>query len=516
MPNKNPKTIYALRVNQWLETWDQVGFSKKERRTKPEPYFYTFSMSAKTLKDLSGIQRREKNRIGRENLGIQRRHDPERSNEISEYIQYGYPWSSLNRAQKRAHESENLRKPGWLPTAIIINILTGKDERYGVKVNPDDLIQINDLPNSNLTEITLPKSYTGKRNAYKGLEPVQVIDGQHRLYAFSDDIDDSYELPVVAFHGLDVSWEAYIFWAVNIKPKRINASLAFDLYPLLRSEDWVNLEESHKIYRETRSQELVEALWSNENSPWFERINMLGDSMPEKMVSQAAWVNALMTTLVRSTQTRANSIAGLYGSKIGEKNEVLKWSGAQQAAYIMYFGQQLIDAIKKSNAEWARTLRSEDDQEKLFGHKLDMAIYGKNSLLNTDQGIRGLLNVLNDLSVMCADEIDLKSWNTASQAGALDVEAVASAVKSLGKRDAIKKFIGDLANVITDYDWRTSNAVSLQSKPNEDLRREKLAFRGGSGYRELKSDLIKLVEQRGSKSIADAAKRVNKILKLYK
>jgi hypothetical protein len=62
------------------------------------------------------------------------------------------------------------------------------------------------------------------------LPPFEVIDGQHRLWAFEGASQlENFELPVVAFVGLDISWQAYLFWTINIKPKRINASLAFDL-----------------------------------------------------------------------------------------------------------------------------------------------------------------------------------------------------------------------------------------------------------------------------------------------
>src|SRR6202012_1693477 len=112
-----------------------------------------------------------------------------------------------------------------------------------------------------------------------GIPPIEVIDGQHRLFAFDDpdaDVED-YHLPVVAFHGLDISWQAYLFWTININPKKINPSLAFDLYPLLRSEDWLDRAESHPIYRETRAQELTEILWSHPSSAWYDKINMLGE-----------------------------------------------------------------------------------------------------------------------------------------------------------------------------------------------------------------------------------------------
>ena len=79
-----------------------------------------------------------------------------------------------------------------------------------------------------ISRIILP--YTEWTNSWRpsGMPPLEVIDGQHRLWAF-DSADEDFELPVVAFHGLDISWQAYLFWTINIKPKRINPSLAFDL-----------------------------------------------------------------------------------------------------------------------------------------------------------------------------------------------------------------------------------------------------------------------------------------------
>ena len=68
-----------------------------------------------------------------------------------------------------------------------------------------------------------------------------------------------FEVPVVAFRDLDVSWQAYLFYSVNVSPKRINRSLAFDLYPLLRTEDWLDQAEDTIVYRESRAQELTES-----------------------------------------------------------------------------------------------------------------------------------------------------------------------------------------------------------------------------------------------------------------
>jgi hypothetical protein len=99
-----------------------------------------------------------------------------------------------------------------------------------------------------LVKLRMPKTFTGGDWEPETIFPLEVIDGQHRLWAFEDfDPGEDFELPVVAFFGLDRSWQAYIFWSVNITPKKINRSLAFDLYPLLRQEDWLDSFAGHSI-----------------------------------------------------------------------------------------------------------------------------------------------------------------------------------------------------------------------------------------------------------------------------
>ena len=131
------------------------------------------------------------------------------------------------------------------------------------------------------------------------LPPIEIIDGQHRLYAFLDDeeLEGDFELPVVLFEDLDISWQAYLFWTINITPTRINPSMAYDLYPLLRTVRWLELVEGPMAYRETRAQELTEALWGQPESPWHERIGMLGRERGK--VTQAAFVRSLTLSFVR-------------------------------------------------------------------------------------------------------------------------------------------------------------------------------------------------------------------------
>ena len=137
--------IPALRVRQWLPEWSEVRFGG-EHQAKPGDHFYIFSLSASTLKTLSGIQRREtRGGLRRaEDLGIQRRHDPARSEKIREYVRSGFPWSDLTARQRSSGKFDDLKKPGWLPTAIVVNILAPDDKRGDRSVAKDDLISVAD------------------------------------------------------------------------------------------------------------------------------------------------------------------------------------------------------------------------------------------------------------------------------------------------------------------------------------------------------------------------------------
>src|ERR1700686_3628157 len=119
------KSIPALVVRQWLPDWEKVAFSPKAHRRRPEEHFYLFTLPASWLKALSGISRRstQGGLLRSKDLGIQRRHDEKRSDEIREFIQFGYPWSELSKAKRQSGKFDDLRKPGWLPTAIVVNIL---------------------------------------------------------------------------------------------------------------------------------------------------------------------------------------------------------------------------------------------------------------------------------------------------------------------------------------------------------------------------------------------------------
>jgi hypothetical protein len=501
----------AIKVRQWLTEWDKSNFNKKEFQARPAPDFYLFAVPASDLKALTGVYRRSA-RGGTPRIldpNVQRGHEENRSKTIREFVRFGYPWCDMSETKRELPDYQDLRKPGWLPTAIIVNILMRDDTRNGKRVADDDLITISERNGGTL--LSLPRGFSGIGWQPKSIYPLEVIDGQHRLWAFEDfDAGKDFELPVVAFHGLDRGWQAYLFWSINITPKRINRSLAFDLYPLLRQQQWLDKFAGHSIYRETRCQELVESLWSHPLSPWQHRINMLGETSEQlgtraSMVSQAAWIRSLMATFVKQW----DGSGGLFGAPRALNEPFLPWNRPMQAAFLIFVGISLRDAINKSSSQWAKHLRRKGSED-LFEANDDPAFYGKYSLLTTDQGIRGVLAVFNDFCFAQSDRLKLNDWKMedlyagkkVTSVPATEEEAVSTAVESIDEQP-FASFVQTIAKTLSTYDWRTSSTPGL----TEDERLRQAVFRGSSGYRELRQQLITHLSN-GPESISKIARKI--------
>jgi DGQHR domain-containing protein len=498
--NSSRKEITAMKVSQWLDDWKDIKFSDEAFRRKPDPCFYIFKMAASDLKALSGIQKRttEGGLKRSSDYGIQRLHDPKRSEAIGQFVKYGYPWSEITPSKRESGDFKDLRKPGWLPTSIIVNILNPDVMRPDITIADSDRIKVTDSKDD-FVKLLLPEGFSGANWKPSTEFPIEVIDGQHRLWAFeNNEYAGDFELPVVAFYGLDVSWQAYLFWTINIKPVRINPSLAYDLIPLLRTEDWLEKFAGPTIYRDTRAQELVETLWAYPNSPWHKRINMLGEK-GMAYVSQAAWIRSLTTTYIKSWENKRNEIGGLFGAKMGKDQTVLPWHRLQQAVFLITIWKALEESIASCKYDWAKSIRKETDPS--YSESVDPAFGGKNSLLNTDQGVRSVLNVSNDLFYVRADELKLSEWQIDNSAD------ISQAVKSLESNIRIMGFIKKMTAAFAEYDWRTSNNSDL----SDNERSIRLAFRGSGGYRELRRLLLKQLST-NSDPIGSAAKQVTKAL----
>jgi hypothetical protein len=504
------REIPFLKVKQWLPQWEMVKFDARTWQPKPDPYFYVFSMRAGDLKALTGVYRRSTKggRPRTKDPNVQRGHEEQRSRTIREFVQFGFPWCEMSVAKRESPDADDLRKPGWLPTTILVNILEPGAQRDGKRIPNHDLVRVEERDGNSV--LVLPEEFSGPGWEPEEIYPLEVIDGQHRLWAFEGfDPGPEFELPVAAFHGLGRSWQAYLFWSINITPKRINRSLAFDLYPLLRRETWLDKFAGHSIYRETRCQELVESLWSHPESPWCQRINMLGETAQQRgsdvaMVSQAAWIRSLMATFVKEWSTGGERIGGLFGAPRSKHEPLLPWNRAMQAAFLIFAGRAITQSIARCTASWAVQLRS-IPQQSLFEPKDDPAFYGKYSLLTTDQGIRGILSVVNDLCYLESASLGLEKWrwedmqDVGKGKEATDEETVSAAVRSL-QRTPVARYIAKLGDCLCGYDWRTSSTPNLP----EEQRLKQSVFRGSSGYRELRRQLLEHLAH-GKGTVADTA-----------
>jgi len=498
--------VPLLRVRQWLSSWDSFSYDEDLHQAKPPPEFYVASIPAAVLRRLAYVSRRHGTGRRILDIGIQRAHDEERSEEIRRFVDAGYPWASLPRRDQEKYPK--LKKPGWLPTAIVANVIGPNSERSGKKVASEDLVTIE--TEAGQSRLITPDGSDQANWALRGeLHPIEIIDGQHRLLAFEEgeSVAATYDLPVVIFNDLDISWQAYLFWTINIRPKRISQSFAFDLYPLLRTQDWLEGVEGPATYRETRAQELTEALWSHPASPWHNRISMLGKGRAH--VSQAAWIRSLTVTFVKPWEGSGTGPGGLFGAAFVPRDAatILAWNRPQQAAYLIRLWSDLEASVKVSPATWVQSLLrlTAPDAVPSGGHA---AFSGNLTLLNTDQGVRGVLHVMNDLSFVLHGELGLSSWTDSWIGDYIGEADITKALTSLSRQNRITDFARRLGAEIAKFDWRSARAEDLT--PEE--RNQQLVYRTGTGYKQLRLDLTDRIAHGSDELLRYAANEVLRTL----
>jgi len=502
-----------LQVNQWLKTWELATWGKN--RPKPPSHFYVGALPLKLLRSLSGVQPRttDDRRNAQKGAGYQRTHDQERLGKIGRYIEYGFPLSAEKGLEPSEHRE--LINPGWLPTTILVNVV-GPNERRTRKgkdrsVSTADIVKIISSNSGHQLEYSdLPV------DVEKGLPPLEIVDGQHRLLAADlISLPDDYEVPVVIFDNLPLSWQAYLFWVINVEPKRINTSLAFDLYPELRDQEWLSRGESIKIYQEHRSQELAEVLWRNPSSPWKDRIELFGKRV-DGHVSNAAAIRSLMATFVRSwakgndpkDPDEITRLGGLFGSvdKNGD-HYVIRWRRPEQAAFLILCWNSVRDAVDSSTANWKTELVRV--AKSIGGDANGVAFSGPYTLLATDQGFRAISFAFNALTQLCYSEIGLLEIESAEDESEPNDEFVLRALNEIGANKRLSNFTKSLANALANnVDWRTSSAPGM----TESERVVQAQYRGSSGYKALNKAALAAAAKSKDGVVSDAANRALEIL----
>jgi len=482
------RLIPVIRFRQWLDAWNDYDFDAAAQRRKPRPYIYLFGMAATKLRALSDVYRRERSVTSAE--GIQRAREDDRTARIKRYIEAGYPYGDLRTADQS--RNENLKKPGWLPTAIVMNVLTQDDLRRGRTIANKHMAEIVERDKKHY--LRLPNENDMAEMADDQVRPFEVIDGQHRLWAFDNDSNfhdfQKFEVPVVAFVGLDVAWQAYLFWSINISPKRINPSHAFDLYPLLRTQDWLEKTGEITVYREARAQEITEWLYRYSESVWRDRISML-QRKGEARVSQAAWVRSLIGSFFSTGRGRGGR-RGLFQCAYDNEGSILNWERIQQIAFIAEFWSLVKRGIDKGEHDWI----------KFYCDEKKNPFTDKSSMLNQDMGVRAVHAVLNDIFFRRAGEWKLDEWDFGIVDKTITTnEGIEDAISSL-KEEPIYIYLKRVAQAIAGFDWRSLDGPGVRSSDEE---RTKRVYRGSGGYTELIKDVMGYIHKCGERSIADPA-----------
>lgn len=155
--------------------------------------------------------------------------------------------SRLKSVQKFIDEEQ-----GYFPNSIIISIDSKKPLQFDIAKNPvnDSIVDLGILH--------LPKQY---KSAY-------IIDGQHRLYGYSDSkYANKNSIPVVAFENLDKKEQIKLFMEINENQKAVSKNLRNTLNADMQ---WDSDNPSER--REAIKLKIAQKLGEDKLSPLYDRI----------------------------------------------------------------------------------------------------------------------------------------------------------------------------------------------------------------------------------------------------
>jgi len=165
----------------------------------------------------------------------------------------------------------------------------------------------------------------------------------------------------------------------------------------------------------------------------------------------------------------------------------LPWSRPQQAAFLIALWNSIREGILVDGHAWVEQLTRPNGQE-MLEHDPAHAFTGNRTMLNQEQGVRGVLAVANEIFFGIAQlNPDLFEFETRIVAGAATTpEDVTIALEELQKSE-LSKQIADFGLAMAGFDWRSADAPGL----DDDQRMLKRAFRGSSGYVALREQLFR-------------------------
>lgn len=118
-----------------------------------------------------------------------------------------------------------------------------------------------------------------------------------------------------------------------------------------------------------------------------------------------------------------------------------------------------------------------------------------------DQGVRAVMQVVNNVLFLCAGEVGLTSWPQEEWQESEPQAAVAEALESMAADTAIAGALEDIASALCSFDWRAATASGL----SDDERAQRSGYKGGSGYRLLRERLYATLDGARLPPVREAA-----------
>lgn len=319
--------------------------------------------------------------------------------------------------KKRLKEVQSfINNGGYFPNSLIISIDTrGKGIQFDQSpTKVDDAL-------SKLGILHLPKRY---HSAY-------IIDGQHRLYGYSDtDFAQTNTIPVVAFVDLDRSEQLKIFMDINENQKAVSKTLRVTL-----NSDMLWDSPDFNAQREAMRSMIAQKCGEEQTSALLGRI-VIGED--EKNPTKCITIEAVQQALKKS------HFLSVYG-----KNNIIIADGS----FDLGENQKTVDLLYSFLEECFKRVKINCEAEWLAGEQ---------GILTINRGIQAIIRIIDDIVIHLINQkkIAPKTQNIESMVDEVEyyLEPLMSYINSIddSTRKELKGFLGGSAD---NKFWRSFQKV---------------------------------------------------------
>lgn len=332
--------------------------------------------------------------------------------------------------KKRLKEVQTfINNGGYFPNSLIISLDTkGKGVQFDQSpTKVDDAL-------SKLGVLHLPKRY---HSAY-------IIDGQHRLYGYSDtDFAKTNTIPVVAFIDLDRTEQLKLFMDINENQKAVSKTLRVTL-----NSDMLWDSPDYNSRREAMRSMIAQKCGEEPTSALLGRV-VIGED--EKNPTKCITIEAIQQALKRS------HFLSVYG-----KNNVIVTDGS----FDVGDNQATVDLLYPFLEACFKVIKTNCETEWLLGEQ---------GILTINRGIQAVIRIIDDIVIHLINQkkISPKLQSIESMVDEVEyyLEPLMSYINSIddGSRKELKGFLGGGAD---NKFWRSFQKVIAEKR--EDFEPEGL------------------------------------------